>query len=143
MGSMVLLLAGNSRARRPLTRETSQAMGHYKSNLRDLEFNLFEVFGADQSLGTGPFVNLDKDSARDLLKEVERLASHDLAASFVDGDRTPPVFDKETGNVSLPASFLKSYQTYHDGGWDRECRLHRGWWSGGQRHIERSEPGCF
>ena len=22
-------------------------MGHYKSNLRDLEFNLFEVFGAD------------------------------------------------------------------------------------------------
>ena len=94
-------------------------MGHYKSNLRDLEFNLFEVFGADQSLGTGPFVNLDKDSARDLLKEVERLASHDLAASFVDGDRTPPVFDKETGNVSLPASFLKSYQTYHDGGWDK------------------------
>ena len=26
-------------------------MGHYKSNLRDLEFNLFEVFGADKALG--------------------------------------------------------------------------------------------
>ncbi|MGZ6826818.1 MAG: acyl-CoA dehydrogenase N-terminal domain-containing protein, partial [Mycobacteriales bacterium] len=30
-------------------------MGHYKSNLRDIEFNLFEVFGADKSLGSGPY----------------------------------------------------------------------------------------
>jgi alkylation response protein AidB-like acyl-CoA dehydrogenase len=94
-------------------------MGHYKSNLRDIEFNLFEVFGADQALGRGPFTNLDKDSARDILKEVARLAENDLAASFVDGDRQPPVFDKETGAVTLPASFLKSYQTYHEGGWDK------------------------
>ena len=92
-------------------------MGHYKSNLRDIEFNLFEVFGADATLGTGPFAGLDVDSARDVLKEVERLASNDLAASFTDGDRTPPVFDKATGDVTLPPSFLKSYQSYHDGGW--------------------------
>ena len=92
-------------------------MGHYRSNLRDIEFNLFEVFGADATLGTGPFAGLDVDSARDVLKEVERLASNDLAASFTDGDRTPPVFDKATGDVTLPASFLKSYQSYHDGGW--------------------------
>ncbi len=26
-------------------------MGHYKSNLRDLEFNLFEVFGRQAVLG--------------------------------------------------------------------------------------------
>ncbi|MFN2539501.1 MAG: acyl-CoA dehydrogenase [Mycobacteriales bacterium] len=93
--------------------------GHYKSNLRDIEFNLFEVFGADQALGQGPYSNLDKDSARDILKEVQRLCENDLAASFVDGDRIPPVFDKESGNVTLPASFLKSYETYHQGGWDK------------------------
>ena len=45
-------------------------MGHYKSNLRDIEFNLFEVFGADEALGQGPFSELDRDSARDVLKEV-------------------------------------------------------------------------
>ncbi len=94
-------------------------MGHYKSNLRDIEFNLFEVFGADKNLGQGPFTNLDKDSARDVLKEIERLSTHDLAASFVDGDRIPPVFDKETGDVSLPPSFLKSYEAYYQGGWDK------------------------
>ncbi len=93
-------------------------MGHYKSNLRDIEFNLFEVFGADQALGQGPFADLDADSARDVLKEVERLATHDLAASFLDSDRNPPVFDKDTGSVAMPESFLKSYSAYADGGWD-------------------------
>jgi alkylation response protein AidB-like acyl-CoA dehydrogenase len=94
-------------------------MGHYKSNLRDIEFNLFEVFRADRALGTGPFAQLDVDSARDVLREVERLAVNDLAASFTDSDRNPPVFDKEAGTVTLPASFLKSYQAYADGGWDK------------------------
>jgi alkylation response protein AidB-like acyl-CoA dehydrogenase len=94
-------------------------MGHYKSNLRDIEFNLFEVFGADRSLGTGPFADLDLDSARDILKEAERLASNDLAASFMDADRNPPVFDPATSTVTVPASFHKSYQAYVDGGWDK------------------------
>jgi alkylation response protein AidB-like acyl-CoA dehydrogenase len=94
-------------------------MGHYKSNLRDIEFNLFEVFGADQALGTGPYADLDVDSARDVLKEVERLAAHDLAASFADADRNPPVFDPEAGTITVPESFKKSYQAYTEGGWDR------------------------
>jgi alkylation response protein AidB-like acyl-CoA dehydrogenase len=93
-------------------------MGHYKSNLRDIEFNLFEVFGADRSLGTGPFAQLDLDSAKDLLREVERLATHELAASFSDADRNPPALDPETGTVTMPASFITSYQAYVDGGWD-------------------------
>ena len=94
-------------------------MGHYKSNLRDIEFNLYEVFGADKTLGQGPYSQLDKQSCRDLLKEVQRLCENDLAASFVDGDRNPPVFDAESGSVTLPASFVKSYATYHEGGWDK------------------------
>jgi alkylation response protein AidB-like acyl-CoA dehydrogenase len=93
-------------------------MGHYKSNLRDIEFNLFEVFGADTSLGQGPFSEVDADTARDLLREVDRLATTDLAASFTDSDRNPPVFDVATSTVTMPESFTKSYQAYVDGGWD-------------------------
>jgi alkylation response protein AidB-like acyl-CoA dehydrogenase len=93
-------------------------MGHYKSNLRDIEFNLFEVFGADQALGTGPFAQLDLDSAKDLLREVDRLATSDLAASFTDADRNPPVFDPATSAVTLPDSFKKSFSAYVEGGWD-------------------------
>jgi alkylation response protein AidB-like acyl-CoA dehydrogenase len=94
-------------------------MGHYKSNLRDLEFNLFEVFGADKALGQGPFAQMDADSARDVLREVERLCSEDLAESFADSDRNPPTFDPKTGSVTLPESFKKSYQAVLDGEWYR------------------------
>ena len=49
-------------------------MGHYKSNVRDLEFNLFEVFAGDTILGQGPFADIDRDTARSILEEVDRLA---------------------------------------------------------------------
>ena len=66
-------------------------MPHYKSNLRDLEFNLFEVFGAGERLGTGPYHDMHVDTARDILREVERLATGTLAEPFADADRHPPV----------------------------------------------------
>jgi hypothetical protein len=43
-------------------RSVRLAMTHYKSNLRDLEFNLFEVFGAAEVLGAGPYADLDGDT---------------------------------------------------------------------------------
>ena len=94
-------------------------MGNYKSNLRDLEINMFEVFGADTALGHGPFAQMDVDTARDVLREVERLCTEDLAESFADGDRNPPVYDPETYSVTLPESFKKSYKAVSDGEWHR------------------------
>ena len=46
-------------------------MSHYKSNLRDIEFNLFEVFGAQDRLGHGPFADLDVETARRLTITVD------------------------------------------------------------------------
>ncbi|WP_406297700.1 acyl-CoA dehydrogenase [Embleya sp. NBC_00888] len=94
-------------------------MGHYKSNLRDLEFNLFEVFGREQVYGTGPFAEMDVDTARSILAEVERLAVNDLADSFAEGDRNPPVFDPATHSATLPEAFKKSYKAYMDSEWWR------------------------
>src|SRR5436309_27681 len=39
-------------------------MGHYKANLRDIEFNLFEVFGRGELLGTGPYADIDVGAGR-------------------------------------------------------------------------------
>ncbi|MEW1909847.1 acyl-CoA dehydrogenase [Kitasatospora sp. NPDC085895] len=94
-------------------------MGHYKSNLRDVEFNLFEVFGREQVYGTGPFADMDVDTAKNILSEISRLAENDLAASFTDTDRNPPVFDPETNTAPVPATFKKSYQTFMDAEWWR------------------------
>ncbi|MFJ9387246.1 acyl-CoA dehydrogenase [Nocardioides sp. NPDC101246] len=91
-------------------------MSHYKSNLRDIEFNLFEVFGTDKVLGTGPFADLDVDTAKEILAEVERLSREDLAESFVEADRNPPVFDPKTNTAPVPAAFKKSYDAWMDSG---------------------------
>ncbi|MET8947061.1 acyl-CoA dehydrogenase [Streptomyces sp. NPDC004542] len=91
-------------------------MSHYKSNLRDLEFNLFEVFGRQDVLGRGPYAEIDADTARTMLGELARLAEHELAESFADADRNPPVHDRATGSVTMPASFAKSYRAYLDAG---------------------------
>lgn len=85
-------------------------MGHYKPNLRDIEFNLFEVLGRDKVYGTGPFAEMDTDTAKSVLEELTRLSENELAESFADADRNPPVFDPETNTAPVPASFKKSYQ---------------------------------
>ena len=89
-------------------------MGHFKSNVRDIEFNLFEVFGTDQVLEKPPFEDLDEVTARGMLAEVAKLAEGPLAESFADADRNPPVFDPDTHTVQIPESFKKSYKTYED-----------------------------
>lgn len=89
-------------------------MSHYKTNLRDIEFNLFEVLGRDAVLGTGPFAEIDGESAREILREVERLCREDLAASYEDSDRNPPVFDPATHTAPVPASFKASYEAWMD-----------------------------
>ncbi|WP_431959037.1 acyl-CoA dehydrogenase [Actinacidiphila sp. bgisy160] len=87
-------------------------MGHYKSNLRDIEFNLFEVLGRDKLYGTGPFAEMDAETAKDILSEVARLAENELADSFADADRNPPVFDPATSTAPVPDSFKKSYKAF-------------------------------
>ncbi|MEU8503138.1 acyl-CoA dehydrogenase [Streptomyces brevispora] len=89
-------------------------MGHYKSNLRDIEFNLFEVLGRDKLYGTGPFAEMDVETAKSILDEVARLAENELADSYADADRNPPVFDPETSTAPVPDSFKKSYQAFMD-----------------------------
>ena len=89
-------------------------MSHYRSNLRDLYFNLFEVFGADRVLGSAAYPDLDAGSARSILAEMDRLAREDLAASYADGDRQPPVFDPQTHSVTMPEAFRGSYQAFMD-----------------------------
>ena len=94
-------------------------MSHYKSNLRDIEFNLFEVLGRDEILGSGPYADVDTDTVRSILSEVERLATNELAASFADADRNPPVFDPATNTAPVPASFKKSYGAWMEAGYWR------------------------
>ena len=94
-------------------------MSHYKSNLRDIEFNLFEVLRRQDVMGAEPYEEFDEETARGILDEVNRLAVGPLAESFVEADRHPPVFDPADGSVQLPESFRRSFRAYMDAEWYR------------------------
>ncbi|MCW0213565.1 MAG: acyl-CoA dehydrogenase [Pseudonocardia sp.] len=91
-------------------------MGHFKSNLRDLEFNLFEVFRVQDGFDAD---GVDLDTARGVLKELNVVATGPLAESFADADRNPPVFDPRTHSVTLPQSLKDAYKVLWDGEWWR------------------------
>jgi alkylation response protein AidB-like acyl-CoA dehydrogenase len=94
-------------------------MSHYKSNLRDIEFNLFEVLRRQDLLGEPPYPELDEETARSILAELDKMAAGPLAASFADADRNPPVFDAATNSVQIPDSLRASYRTFMDAEWYR------------------------
>src|ERR1700759_527375 len=94
-------------------------MGHYKSNVRDLEFNLFELLKLDEVLAGEAFGDLDGDSVRQMLAEAARLAEGPVAESFADSDRHPPTFDPATHVVTLPEPFKKSLDAWRQGEWFR------------------------
>ena len=96
-------------------------MGHYKSNLRDIEFNLFEVFDSGTHYGSAAFPEIDVETARTILAEVDRLAVNELADSFADADRNPPDYDPSTRSVTLPESFKRAYKAYLDTDYWRLC----------------------
>jgi alkylation response protein AidB-like acyl-CoA dehydrogenase len=94
-------------------------VGHYITNVRDIEFNLFEVLGLGAVLDTGHYGDLDVDTVRTMLDEVARLAEGPVADSFATADRHPPVFDPATHSVSVPSELAKSVQAIKDADWWR------------------------
>jgi alkylation response protein AidB-like acyl-CoA dehydrogenase len=94
-------------------------MTHFRSNLRDIEFNLFEVLNVQGVLGSAPHEDLDEETVRGILDEVQRLAAGPIAESFADADRNPPVFDPASHSVRMPPAFARSFRAFHDAEWYR------------------------
>ena len=113
-------------------------MSHYKSNLRDIQFNLFEVLRRQDLLGQAPYDELDEETVRGILAELERMATGPLAESFADADRNPPVFDPATHSVRIPESLRKSYRAFMDAEWYRLVAARR---AGRHRGAEVAELG--
>ena len=64
-------------------------MTHYRTNVRDIEFNLFEVLDRESILGKPPYADLDRETVSALLAEADHLARTKVAASFAEADREP------------------------------------------------------
>ena len=102
-------------------------MSHYKSNVRDIQFNLFEVLGREQILGIDPYADLDRETVSAILAEADHLAKTKLAESFADGDGDLPVFDPRTHTVTVPQDVKKSFRALMDSGaWQLELPMELG-----------------
>ena len=94
-------------------------MGHYTANVRDIDFNLFEVLDLGRILGEGGYGDLDIATVRTVLDEVARLAEGPVAESFAHADRNPPEFDPHNHTITVPAELAKSVQAVKDAEWWR------------------------
>ncbi|MDB4957268.1 MAG: butyryl-CoA dehydrogenase [Myxococcales bacterium] len=91
---------------------------HYRPNLRDIFFNLFEVLEIQGSvLGKPPFASMDEATARASLEGFLEVLQATWAPSFAEGDRVGATFDGK-GNVKLPAGYHKALDAYYNGGWN-------------------------
>lgn len=90
---------------------------HYKANLRDIQFNLFEFLRIQESaLGKKPFDGLDEATARQTLETMLPVCTGALAEGFTEGDRVPLGFDPKTGTVTMSPLMKKAYQAYFEAG---------------------------
>ena len=94
-------------------------MSHYIANVRDLEFNVFEVLDVGAVLGAGQYSDLDADTVRTILSEAARFAEGPVAETFVFADRNPPVFDPDTHTITVPPELAKTVQAIREAGWWR------------------------
>ncbi len=88
---------------------------HYKPNLRDLFFNLFEFLDIGHtSLGKGPFGDIDETAARQALETFAQVCTQEMAPSFAESEHTPPVL--ENGKVTLPPGLKHAIHSYFESG---------------------------
>lgn len=95
------------------------ATHHYKSNLRDIYFNLFEFLEVQSTtFEHAPYDHMDEDTAREALAGLQKICHGEIDTSFVDSDRIPLKLDDQ-GNVTLPEALERSVATYQESGFDK------------------------
>lgn len=90
---------------------------HYKANMRDIFFNLFEVHKIqDLLLAQRPFAAIDESTAKESLVAFRTLVLSTAAKSFAESDQVPLRMN-ENRDVILPEGVRKSIEAFYQGDW--------------------------
>lgn len=90
-------------------------MPQYKSPLRDLNFLLFEVFGADTLHQLPGYEDATRDTFDAVLEEAAKVAEEVLFPLNQSGDAEGCTY--ENGTVTTPKGFIEAYNTFRENGW--------------------------
>jgi len=93
-------------------------MGQYSAPIRDMQFVLHELLGAEKELkALPPHADLDTDTINSVIEEAAKFASEVLFPLNQSGDEEGCHLDKATGVVNAPKGFKEAYQQYVEAGW--------------------------
>lgn len=92
-------------------------MTHYRSNVRDMVFDLLELLDRRSTYGQGAFAEMDADAALAVLTEADRYAREKLARTFSDVGRAPVTLEPEQHSVALPTAYRAAAIDYLTSGW--------------------------
>jgi alkylation response protein AidB-like acyl-CoA dehydrogenase len=93
----------------------SQAINRYKTDLRELNFVLFEQFKLSELLSKEPFASWDDDSVKMVLNEVARFGREVTGPLNASGDKQGCRI--ENGRVIAPEGFKDAWKKLYDAGW--------------------------
>jgi alkylation response protein AidB-like acyl-CoA dehydrogenase len=92
---------------------------HYKPNLRDVFFNLFEVLQIQNTvLGKAPFESMDEETARQSLSAFLEVMQAKWTPTFASGDLEGGAHFDGKGTVTMPKGYKEALAAYYDGGWN-------------------------
>jgi len=90
-------------------------MSHFRVDLRDMKFVMFEQCRLQDLLGRGPFAAYDQDTMSMMVDEAERFSREVLAPLNERADRIGAQF--EDGVVTMPPGFKEAFAAYAESGW--------------------------
>ena len=96
------------------------ALGHYIANVRDLEFNLFEVLDVGAVLGAGDYRDLDEETVRTILgRSRPRWRKARSPNRSPSPTITRPSSTRPPHTISVPPELAKTVQAIKTAGWWR------------------------
>src|SRR4051812_28076740 len=99
----------------PSEHPMSQQLNHYKANLRDLQFLLWEQFHLDELLGKEPYANWGREEVDTVLSELYAWCSKTLGTCNSIGDAVGcKLVD---GKVITPPGFKEAWKSLFEAGW--------------------------
>ncbi|MGD0280275.1 MAG: acyl-CoA dehydrogenase [Smithella sp.] len=88
-------------------------------DLRDIKFQLFEVFKIQETLlGKGRYADYDADMCNMVLDQAAKFTEQEIAPTYPDEVHRKPVEATwKDGKVSVPEAYHRLYKLYCEGGW--------------------------
>ena len=91
-------------------------VNHFKADLQELEFSLFQQFRLTGLFASAPFDHMTEEDARMILREAHTFAGEVIGPTLQSSDATGAVLEDD--GVKAPGEMRELWRQYYEGGWN-------------------------